>query len=179
MPLPRAASRKLLHERDIVLRGYEREDGLLDIEAHMTDTKTYSWHNQDRGLIPAGDKLHDMWLRLTIDPAMLIVAVEAAMDSTPHNICPGVVPNYQRLVGVSVAKGFLKTAMAALGGVEGCTHLRELLQQVGTVAYQTMHSVRSRSKPGGPAARYKVPAALVNSCYAYNENGPVVRGSAE
>jgi hypothetical protein len=37
------AARKLEHLRDISLRGYLREDGLVDIEAHLTDTKTYGF----------------------------------------------------------------------------------------------------------------------------------------
>ena len=149
MPLPKPSSRKLLHSRDIQLRGYEREDGLVDVEAHLTDTKSYSFSNRDRGNIPAGEPIHEMWLRITIDHGMTIIAVEAAMDATPHNPCSGIAPNYQRLVGLNMAKGFMKAAMQQLGGVEGCTHLRELLQPLGTIAFQTM----SMYKRATPAAR--------------------------
>jgi hypothetical protein len=176
MPLPKAAPRKLQHLRDIDLRGYEREDGLIDLEAHMTDVKTYSFGNRDRGAINAGEPLHDMWLRLTINHAMTIEAVEAAMDSTPHTICPGVVPNFQRLVGLNIGKGFLKNAAQQLGGIEGCTHLRELLQQLGTVAYQTMFGIRGRQKEANQPRR--IPTMLLNSCYAYNETGPLAASSA-
>jgi hypothetical protein len=176
MPLPKAAPRKLQHLRDIKLRGYEREDGLIDLEAHMTDVKTYSFGNRDRGAINAGEPLHDMWLRLTINHSMTIEAVEAAMDSTPHTICPGVIPNFQRLVGLNIAKGFLKNAAQQLGGIEGCTHLRELLQQLGTVAYQTMFGIRGRqTDPNQPR---RIPAMLLNSCYSYNETGPLAAQSA-
>ena len=40
MPLPNPVPRKLMHTRAIECNGYEREDGLWDIEAHLTDTKT-------------------------------------------------------------------------------------------------------------------------------------------
>ena len=43
MPLSTPASRDLLHLRDIQLRGYQREDGLFDIEAHLLDTKAYAF----------------------------------------------------------------------------------------------------------------------------------------
>ena len=39
MPLPPPAPRDLKHTRTIVCQGYEREDGLWDIEARLTDTK--------------------------------------------------------------------------------------------------------------------------------------------
>ncbi len=172
MPLPRSAPRKLLHLRDITLRGYLREDGLVDIEARMTDTKTYSWANQDRGGINAGDALHDMWMRVTIDEDLLIHDVEAAMDSTPHTICPAIAPNYKKLIGLSLTKGFMKSALALMGGVNGCTHLRELLQPIATVAFQTMFSLRhGEPREGGSDG---VPRFLVNTCHAYAEDSPVV-----
>ena len=42
MPLPAPQPRTHLHTRSVVYRGYHREDGLWDIEAEMTDTKTYT-----------------------------------------------------------------------------------------------------------------------------------------
>ncbi len=173
MPLPTSSARKLLHLRDIQLRGYEREDGFVDIEAHMTDTKTYSWGNRDRGGIHAGEPLHDMWLRVTIQHDMTITAVDVAMDATPHTICPGVMPNFQRLVGLNISKGFLKAAVHVLGGVEGCTHLRELLQQIGTVAFQTMFSIRGHKKPAPEQGKSGISPMLLNTCYSYNEHGPL------
>jgi hypothetical protein len=172
MPLPAAAARTKLHQRNITLDGYLREDGLMDIEAHMTDVKTYTWENKDRGVMHPGDPLHDMWLRVTMDRELTIVAVEVAMDGTPHNICPGVVPNYQRLVGLKIAKGFIKEAMAGLAGVQGCTHLRELLQPIGTVAFQTMLSAASHAQ-ARPQGWQRIPRRLLNTCYAYDETGPL------
>jgi hypothetical protein len=183
MPLPKSTPRKLLHTRVIQLRGYEREDGLIDIEAHMTDTKPYTFSNIERGTIPAGDPLHEMWLRLTIDQSLTIQAVQAAMDSTPHSVCPAIIPNFQRLVGISIAKGFLKAAAQQLGGIDGCTHLRELLAQMGTVAYQTMFSIRGHRKPEDPSDPTKprrIPAMLLNTCHTYSETGPLaVQHAAE
>ncbi len=172
MPLSKSTPRKMLHLRDITLRGYEREDGMVDIEAHMTDSKTHSLSMRDRGGLPAGEPMHDMWLRVTVNADMTIVAAEAAMDATPYNVCPGVAPNYGRLVGLNIGKGYLKGAMQRLGGVEGCTHLRELLQQVGTVAFQTSLSVRGQAKKVRDPEKAIHPAFL-NTCYSYNENGPL------
>ena len=39
MSLPEPKKRKPIHPRAIDYRGYQREDNLWDIEAHMTDTK--------------------------------------------------------------------------------------------------------------------------------------------
>src|SRR5271163_798275 len=80
MPLTPPAPREELHTRAITLRGYRRQDGLFDIEARLVDTKPFAMPNQDRGHIRAGEPLHEMWMRLTIDETMQIVACEAATD---------------------------------------------------------------------------------------------------
>ncbi len=162
------------HLRDLALRGYEREDGLLDVDVHLTDVKTYNSFSPERGTVPAGEPVHDMWLRLTVDRGMTIVDCVATMDSTPHGFCTGAAPNYARLIGLNLAKGFLKAAAARLGGVEGCTHLREVLQQVATVAFQTMISVAGLDQPNArPNGSFSL-AGMLNTCYAFDENGPVV-----
>ena len=43
MALPTPAPRKLSHTRQVMLHGYQREDGLWDIEAHMRDTKPFAF----------------------------------------------------------------------------------------------------------------------------------------
>ena len=67
MPLSRPAPRKHIHTREIRCRGYHRKDGLWDIEAFLVDTKTYGFDNVDRGRIDAGEPIHGMWIRLTVD----------------------------------------------------------------------------------------------------------------
>ena len=62
--------RKLIHTRNIVCQGFLREDGLWDIEGHITDVKTYEWNNPFRGIIGAGAPIHEMVIRLTMDDAL-------------------------------------------------------------------------------------------------------------
>ncbi|MFQ5955759.1 MAG: DUF2889 domain-containing protein, partial [Kiloniellales bacterium] len=77
MPLSPAAAREPMHTRQIECRGYRRQDGLWDIEGHLTDEKSYAFHNQWRGEIASGEPVHDMWLRLTVDDDLLIHEAEA------------------------------------------------------------------------------------------------------
>ena len=172
MPLSAPETRNLLHLRDIALRGYEREDGLFDIEAHLTD-KSYRFSIPDRGEIPPGEPLHGMWIQFTVDEDLNIHACEAASDYTPYRICPEAARNFARLAGLRIKPGFLKEAGQRVGGAEGCTHLRELLQQVATTAYQTIQARRSRKDASEPS-QDRAPA-LLNSCYAFASDSPVVQ----
>ncbi len=179
MPLPKPAPRKMHHLRDIALRGYEREDGLMDVDVHLTDSKTYNGFSYEHGCVPAGQAIHDMWLRLTVDANLTIVDCVASMDATPHSICDGAAPNYGRLVGLNIAKGFLKVAAERVGGNQGCTHLREILQQVATVVFQTMISVRRQDQEGVKPSSTVGLSAMLNSCHAFDEKGPVVAAFRE
>ena len=169
MPLtPSQTPRKALHTRRIELTGYEREDGLFDVEARLTDIKTTPMDLRDRGRIEPGEPLHGMAMRMTVDSSMTIVGFEAVTDDSPYAICPQVTPNYARLVGLQIRAGFIRAAAERVGGVHGCTHLRELLQPMATVAFQTMYKQRMDAR-----ARASKPAML-NTCYAYRDDGPVV-----
>lgn len=181
MPLSPAAPRAPMHRRTIVLDGYVREDGLVDVEAHLRDTKPFDVTLDHGALRPAGEPMHDMWLRLTVNRDRLIVAAEAAMDATPHLVCPQAAPNFARLTGLTLQGGFIKDALARVGGTSGCTHLREMLQQVATVAIQTLYSVRGeerrRAREAGEVEAPVTPKLppLLNTCLAYDETGPLVR----
>lgn len=191
MPLSEPAVRELLHSRDIEIRGYRREDGLYDIEAQLADSKSYGFSNHDRGFVEPGEKLHHMWLRLTVDESMQIVASEAATDSAPYTVCPQAAPNFARLAGLRIKAGFLREAAHLVGGTAGCTHLRELFQQIATTAFQTInpHKAWREAKARGEAdirgtdkldkriAQKMLGGvgSMVDSCLAYAADGPIVR----
>ena len=171
MPLsPPVAGREHVHTRRIELHGYSREDGLFDIEARLTDTKDCGFETADRGWVSPGEPLHGMSMRMTVDEELMIVAFEAATDYSPHSICPEIAPNYAKLAGLRIGPGFLRAVAERVGGVHGCTHLRELMQQMGTGAYQTLFPVLAKRAQPDAVKR----PGLINTCYAYAEDSPVV-----
>ncbi len=192
MPLSEPAQRQKIHTRTIVIDGYRRSDGMFDVEAHITDTKTRGFENEYRGHIAPGEPLHGMWMRMTIDDTMLIHSCEAASDHTPYAVCVLAAPNFARLAGLRIKPGFLREAAARIGGTAGCTHLRELLQQMGTTAHQTINSARAEREAAAvlaetgraltpeemetrSAARFGGATGIVNSCIAFDDQGPVVQ----
>ena len=183
MPLSAPVERKLLHLRDIELRGYERADGLFDIEAHLTDRKTTVHNDEDPdATVEPGRPIHGMWLRLTVDVDMEVTACEASSDFTPYDICPGAAPNFARLAGLKIGPGFNRKVAERVGGTHGCTHLRELLGQMATVAFQTLYPVRrAREKEllakvaAGEAPVPEAMPALLGTCIAYAPDSPVSR----
>ena len=182
MPLkPATDSRKKIHTRDIRCEAFQREDGLWDIEGHMTDVKSYSFANRDRGgKIKAGEPLHGMWLRITVDESYLIHAAEAVTDYSPFNVCPEIASNYAKLVGLKIAAGWRKEVHLRVGGVEGCTHLSDLLAPMATTAMQAMNSGSRKDKKDkkpveDPSIKAAKQAKIINRCYALSESGEVAK----
>lgn len=177
MPLPTPAPRTLKHTRTIECKGYEREDGLWDIEGHLTDVKTYvhSRRNGGRERQP-GEPVHDMWMRLTVDLEFRIHDIETATASSPYDTCGAITPNFKQLIGLTIGRGWRKEIAERVGGVKGCTHLVEMLGPLGTVAYQATARAREERARAERAAG-KAPAKRpyqINSCHTYKEDAPAV-----
>ena len=171
MSLSIAAPRKLIHTRAIECKGYERDDGLWDIEAHLVDTKTYvhTRRNGGRERQP-GEPVHNMWLRLTIDLDLIVRDAEANTEAGPYPHCGDIAPNFKSLIGLKIGPGWRREITARLGGIKGCTHLVELLGPVGTTAYQATGRARDARGAGKPV---KKPYQL-NSCHIYKDDGAAV-----
>jgi hypothetical protein len=193
MPLSPPAPRQYLHARTLVCDGYLRDDGRWEIEGRVVDRRTYPFDNAWRGRVTPDQPLHEMWIRLTLDDDLTIRAVEAVTDASPFAICPDVLANFQRLIGVKIGPGFARTVRERLGGPNGCTHIVEMLTQIATVAFQTKITAHARNlrrealglpplaTAGGarsPWADAPAPGArpaVVDTCYAWASDGEVVR----
>ncbi|MEQ8229531.1 MAG: DUF2889 domain-containing protein [Rhodospirillales bacterium] len=172
MPLSKPAPRKHIHTRDIKCMGFERDDGLWDIEGRLTDTKTYTFENHDRGGIAAGEAIHDMFIRLTLTGDMEVKAAEASTDSSPFSMCGDVTETFSQLVGLKVGPGWRKAVTSAMGSTHGCTHLRDMLMgPIAVTAFQTIFPARKKRGEPGPGKK----SPLIDTCYAFRSNGPVVK----
>ncbi|MCP4494359.1 MAG: DUF2889 domain-containing protein [Gammaproteobacteria bacterium] len=175
MSLPFDIKREKQHHRKIDCIGYLREDGLWDIEAHLTDVRSYdcSYDSSHRnGLIKAGEAVHDMWLRLTVDLDFVIHDVRASSDLTPFAICSQAVEEMRRLVGIKMAAGWMKQVRERIGSRSSCTHLMDLLGQISATAYQTLHAALEE-RDAQQASRDKPP--ILDTCIALSTEGDVVR----
>ncbi len=173
MSLINNINRKPIHQRNIQCIGYLRDDGLWDIEAHLTDEKNHNMQSVERGEIVAGEKIHDMWLRLTVDEKLLIHRVKASTELAPYSICNGANPWYQKLEGKNIAPGWNLMVKKLFIGVNGCTHLTELLGVIATVAIQTIFPYLNMQKIDDQQNN-KLPAGLANSCHGYNTKGEII-----
>ena len=158
--------REPLHRRAIEIQGFKREDALYDIEGHLVDTKPYDF-KLAAGLRPAGQPIHDMWLRITVDRELVIVDAAASTDAMPYEgDCDTIGPAYRKLIGLAIRPGYNQRVKELLGGVRGCTHITELAGILATAAFQTMAGQRLQDPDKRPFQ--------LDRCHALAETGPAV-----
>ena len=169
-----AVPREAVHKRQINCNGFVRADGLYDIEAELTDHKTYDFPSDFRGTVTPDLAVHHMVLRITIDRDRIIQHAEAITITGPYAICPTANAIFENLVGLQIGPGWRRKVQAAIGGRHGCTHITELLGPVATIAYQTLYGEEARQKRQfGTLSDQDKQASrsqLANSCVGYADD---------
>jgi hypothetical protein len=170
--LSRPQARRHIHTRAIEVKGYQRDDGLWDIEGSLMDTKTYSFDNVDRGGIAAGEPVHHMLVRLTVDDDLVVRAAEASTEAGPYGICGDVAGVVEGLIGAGIGPGWRKAVFSVMGRTKGCTHITDLIGgPMAVTAFQTVRPARKARERAGAGGR---PATL-DTCHALASDGPIAR----
>jgi hypothetical protein len=172
MPLPPSGPRDSLHLRNIELRGFRRQDGLYDVEAHLVDTKANPFLAEGGRVVLPDAPIHEMSVRLVVNADLEVLDVQASTDASPYGICGQATETLQSVKGLRLGPGWSRAVRERLAGRQGCTHLTELLKPLATVAFQTLWDVRkdqpAQLDPGGKPVK-------IDSCYAYASNRAIVR----
>ncbi|MDR0379188.1 MAG: DUF2889 domain-containing protein [Candidatus Accumulibacter sp.] len=169
MPLPPVATaRARKHRRSLSFEGFLRDDGLWDIEGCLVDVKDQDLELRD-GVRKRGEPIHEIGVRVTIDRAMNVVDIAASADHTPFmGVCERVLPDYRRIVGMNLFRGFRKMVKTLFGDTRGCAHVNELLMALPTVAFQTFTS-------GVNPDEYEEKPFHLDRCHALSTDSEVVR----
>lgn len=173
MPLSPAVERTPLHRRSLEFLGFRCADGLFEIECTLVDTKGMDVPLLGTSrVVRAGDPMHLMAIRMRLTPELEVVAIEAASDATPYEVCPEATAGLQAVVGMKIGSGWTYAIKRRLVGAAGCTHLAEMLIAMGTAAYQTVvpyNRVNGRETDGFALEK------KVDSCYAYAAERPLMQ----
>jgi hypothetical protein len=175
VPLVASAEREHIHTRTITINAYRRQDGLMDVEGRITDIKPFEHHMMD-GVRNAGEPVHDLSIRITLDNSLTVTDAVASMDYTAHPLCPRAAPNFQNIVGLKIEAGWNKKIKAAMSPGLGCTHIIEMLAQMASGAKQAMWSRKAgEALEIPPAQEREMDQGMLNSCYPYRQDSPWVK----
>lgn len=180
MLLEQDAGKELVHTRQISCRGYRRKDGLWQIEAGVADEKGQAVPFNSRPAVLPGELIHHFSLCVVIDDDYQIRDVAAKTLAAPWPVCSDIATDYRKLIGLRIGPGFNRAVREILGGTLGCTHLTDLLTQVGNTYMQASYPDRlARQKLKGADPRQWPDTrtlAFVDGCHAWRKDGPVLAG---
>ena len=172
MPLSAPRARRELHHRIVDMHCYARDDGLFDVEAHLLDTRGYTALRFTGDKIrEAGQPVHDIRVRLTLDEHYVVRDVEASSDITPYALCRETEATVKVLIGEAVVAGWSSKVKAALRGAASCNHLLDMLVTMASTAYQGIRAFKRLER--GEIGEKSVPR--LDSCYSYAADREVVR----
>lgn len=173
------SERELMHTRQITCRAYRRKDRLWEIEATVCDEKAQEVVFRSRKPVRRGENIHDMTIAFLIDDNFRILDVRTRMDTVPWPECPEALASYRGLVGLQIGPGFRRRVIERVGGELGCTHLTDLITQVGNTYMQASWPDRiARQMAVDPdPRRWTDPhtVTFVGGCHAWRRAGSTLR----
>ena len=167
--------REPVHTRQITCRAFRLASGLLEIEAELSDEKGQQVAFRSRPPVLPGQLMHRMSVTMTIDSDYRIHDVKAQTLQAPWPMCGGTDADYRKLVGLTIGAGFSQQVRAILGGVQGCTHVTELVLQIANTYMQASWPDRiARQMAVDPDPRRwpdKSTLGFVDHCHAWRRDG--------
>jgi DUF2889 family protein len=149
----------------------------LEVTGHLVDERPVGtgvdWLDDGHGTT-----IHDMTLTLRVrHPDLVVLSVGGTMAEHPYTLCPDALPPLQRLVGLSVARGFTRAVNERFGRQHGCSHLVALVHAMAPVVRQGAGAAFRVAAPpaAGVPPGTEHDAWFVNSCQAWREDGPLHR----
>ena len=109
---------------------------------------------------------------------MLIEEAEAEMPHHPREDCTVVIPWIRNLEGMRIATGFTMKVKETIGETKGCAHITSLVIGMGPSAvqgYWAAYGVEREKLSLNTEAVTKI----LNTCYLWREEGPLIRGLQE
>lgn len=173
---PDTPGRRTIHTRRVQCTGYQRSDGLFDIEAELHDISAADTDLLFK-IVAAGGTIHHMRVIMTVDRDLVIQDLQAQLPTGPTPYCSAIEPAYSALKGLQIRSGFRQQVKAIVGGVRGCTHLTELLGPLATTAMQTILAIKRSERSARKAGEARDDAQpmpkplLIDSCHTYREDG--------
>lgn len=157
-----------IFKREITLNVEESEAGRLAISGTLKDTRL------DR-------PIHEIRVRAEVGlEDGRIHLLEGEMPHIPREDCRHALQALSALVGQNIEPGFTQLVRNVVGSSRGCSHLAVLVTNLGHVSVQGRGALAvSRLGEGEEALRLMrrqaVELGIIGNCYAWREDGPLMR----
>ncbi len=172
--------KELIHGRDIRVQCFETDENTIIVEGSLQDERFFPCRILSTGEMRGPGVFHHMTAVMEVSlPDLTVLSVTADMPIIPTPICGQIVHSAQKVVGLQIKHGFTDTVRLLIGYTEGCVHLMNLILAMASAAIQGAGAyftrTRETSLPAGPATAAMDGSVLVNTCWLWREDGPLMQ----
>ncbi len=129
---------EVLHDREYRVRAFRKDPNILIRGAVRDQKPPFLYLADDTESLT----IHHMQVDLEVAfPTLEIVGAVVHFEMHPNETCPSISDHYEKLIGLSIARGFTHKVRELFGGPRGCTHTTALLQAMAPVAVQCFWSM--------------------------------------
>ncbi|MET7395731.1 DUF2889 domain-containing protein [Dactylosporangium sp. NPDC005572] len=128
--------------------------------------------------------IHDFGAEGVVEgPRLVLRELRVEAHTHPYDDCPFAIPPTAQLIGESVAAGWRRTVLAALGGSRGCTHVNTLLLGLSELTTMVIflrinpevaYTPDTRRDGRWTRAAARVAPGLSGACYGLRPDGPAM-----
>lgn len=158
-----------VHVRTIRVEAFPVGANELEVTGVLLDERPRGapwWGGEDGGGV-----VHDMTVTLRVRyPDFVVTGATGKMASHPYTICPEAVPALEQLVGLSVARGFIRSVQERFGRERGCAHLTALILAMAPAVKQAAGAAFRGQRSAHPPRDNRW---FINTCHAWREDGPL------
>jgi hypothetical protein len=164
-----------IHARKIEVSTYSYDEQRIIVEGFLRDDRFQNSYLMTGEKFPQG-VIHHMAIRLLINCSNLLIEdVDVELIAVPREICHETINCLAQIKGMTIAKGFTLKIVKLAGGNKGCTHLVELLRTMAPAVFQGYAAYQAQNPaPLDPDHAKMLLHFLVNTCYAWRDDGPLV-----
>ena len=161
--------------RNISLNAFEKGPDRFVLRGTLTDQRLLPYRQYLSGEMHEPGVIHDMEVEMEISiPDLRIISALAHMPAVPNEDCVKIRDSIEKIVGLSINRGFTRKVRDLLGESRGCLHLTNLVLTMGSAAAQALWAYFSSRKEHERTRRFRDLDAdlLVNSCWLWRPEGP-------
>ena len=172
-----------IHTRQYEVRTYRMSSDRFLMRGVVVDDKPAGLYIEDD---PTPLRMHHMVMELEVSfPAFVIEKASVTYHNYPHTGCDNIVDHYQKLVGLSVMRGFNRKVKDLFGGPHGCTHVTALISAMAPVVIQTAWAMRLIEVRDNPEVvesertleqRMQALSGNIDTCHMWDHDGELMDG---
>jgi cytidylate kinase len=161
--------------RNISIDAYEGGPDSFIIRGTLKDDRRLPFRQYLSGEMREPGTIHHMTVEMEISlPELVILSAKCSMPSVPNEDCCEISGCVDRVIGLSIKRGFTRAVRDLLGGNKGCLHITQLVLTMGSAAAQALWAFNSSRAAAERKVRSKDldEAMLINSCWLWRPDGP-------